>query len=172
MIALRLATPDDVRAIASFGERVFRETFGPDNRPDDMDAYCGAAYALDLQRRELADPRRLTIVIEADHALAGYAQLQESSAPQCVTGPGLIELVRFYVDRRWHGSGIAGTLMRETIARARARGARTLWLGVWERNARAIAFYRKHGFADVGAQPFRLGSDLQSDRVMTRALAP
>ena len=60
--------------------------------------------------------------------------------------------------------------MDAAVEAAAARGARTLWLGVWERNARAIAFYAKCGFADVGAQPFTLGADVQTDRVMALAL--
>ena len=60
--------------------------------------------------------------------------------------------------------------MAETLARARALGRRTIYLAVWERNARAIAFYRKAGFRDVGSQPFQLGADVQNDRVMVRGL--
>jgi ribosomal protein S18 acetylase RimI-like enzyme len=74
------------------------------------------------------------------------------------------------VDRRWHGQGIAGALMAETLARARRLGRRTIYLAVWERNARAIAFYRKVGFLEVGAQPFQLGKDIQTDQVMMRDL--
>ena len=58
----------------------------------------------------------------------------------------------------------------DTLAAARARGAGTLWLGVWERNPRGIAFYVKCGFRDVGSKPFLLGSDWQTDRVMVRPL--
>ena len=76
--------------------------------------------------------------------------------------------MRFYVDRPLHGTGLARRLMDAVLEAARSRAKRTLWLGVWERNARAQAFYRKAGFMDVGAQTFRLGRDVQTDRVMTR----
>jgi len=170
LLDIRLAGPDDAAAVGAFGERSFRETFGPDNRPEDMDAYCRATYALERQRAELAAPDRITLVAEANGVLAGYAQLREGPAPACVTGPDPIELLRFYVDRRWHGQGIAAALMEQTVAHARRRGRRTLFLAVWERNPRAIAFYRKQGFREVGAQPFQLGQDVQTDRVMERAL--
>jgi ribosomal protein S18 acetylase RimI-like enzyme len=61
--------------------------------------------------------------------------------------------------------------MRSCLTEARSRDKDTIWLGVWERNARAIAFYRRWGFADVGSQSFQLGGDLQSDRVMARRVA-
>ena len=60
--------------------------------------------------------------------------------------------------------------MSQVIDAARRDGAITLWLGVWERNPRAIAFYRKAGYVDVGAQVFVLGTDPQTDRIMTRPL--
>jgi ribosomal protein S18 acetylase RimI-like enzyme len=78
--------------------------------------------------------------------------------------------MRFYVDPIRHGHGIAQTLMDAVLTTARADAAHTIWLGVWERNPRAIAFYRKCGFEDVGSHPFLVGTDLQTDRVMTRAL--
>lgn len=169
-LIVRLAGPEDASAVAGFAERSFRETFGPDNRPEDMDAYCAATYAIERQREELAAPDRVTLLAEIDGGLAGYAQLRDGPAPACVTGPGPIEILRFYVDSRWHGQGVARALMAETLARARAVGRRTIYLAVWERNARAIAFYRKAGFETVGAQPFQLGKDLQTDKIMERAL--
>jgi len=74
------------------------------------------------------------------------------------------------VDHAWHGRGIAQRLMQATIDEAAAAGATTVWLGVWEHNARAIAFYGKHGFVDVGSHEFLVGSDPQTDRVMVRNL--
>ncbi len=169
-LLIRLAGPADAPAVGAFGERSFRETFGPDNRPEDMDAYCAATYAVERQRRELTVPERVTLLAEMGGSLAGYAQLRDGPAPACVTGADPVELLRFYVDRRWHGQGVAGALMTETLARARALGRRTMYLAVWERNARAIAFYRKAGFREVGSQPFQLGKDVQTDQVMVRNL--
>jgi len=86
-------------------------------------------------------------------------------------GPDAIELRRFYIEGRWHGRGLAPALMEHVLRAAVARGAAVLWLGVWERNARAIRFYRKCRFLDVGSQVFVLGADPQTDRVMLRPLA-
>jgi GNAT superfamily N-acetyltransferase len=80
--------------------------------------------------------------------------------------------VRFYIDARWHGTGAARLLMHAVDDEARRRGARAVWLGVWERNPRAIRFYEKCGFRDVGTQRFLLGTDVQRDRVMLRELVP
>jgi GNAT superfamily N-acetyltransferase len=170
-VAIRRATPADAQALATFGERTFRETFGPDNRPDDVELYVRSAYSAERLGAEIDDLDRVTFVVESGGTLAAYAQLRlNGRTPECVNGPAPIELLRFYVDRPWHGRGVAHALMNDVIAAARARGARTLWLGVWERNPRAIAFYGKHGFHDVGCVPFKLGGDDQTDRVMARAV--
>jgi ribosomal protein S18 acetylase RimI-like enzyme len=88
-----------------------------------------------------------------------------------VAGPDPLELNRLYVDPRWHGGGVAHALMTHAIEFAQQRGAQTLYLAVWKHNHRAIAFYAKHGFEQVGSAPFRLGTELQIDPVMVRPLS-
>jgi ribosomal protein S18 acetylase RimI-like enzyme len=99
--------------------------------------------------------------------LVAFAQTREGMRRTRCRVPRRSRLLRFYVDRAWHGRGVAHTLMA-VFAAARARGAQTLWLGVWEHNARAIAFYHRHGFEDVGSHEFVLGTDRQIDRLMAR----
>ena len=108
--------------------------------------------------------------MESAEGPIGYAQLREGKVPDCVSRDGAIELWRFYVLRDWHGQGIAQALMARVRAEAVARGAATLWLGVWEQNPRAQAFYRKCGFVDVGDHVFLFGTDPQRDRVMETTL--
>ena len=78
-----------------------------------------------------------------------------------------VEIHRLYVDRRWHGSGVAQRLMAAALGVAERGGADHVWLGVWERNPRAIAFYKKCGFTEAGQQVFLLGRDVQRDLVMS-----
>jgi diamine N-acetyltransferase len=167
---LRQGTSADAGALARFAERTFRDAFAADNRPENLEQYVARVYGHAQQSRELADPRIVTLLLEDAVALAGYAQLRGGAPPSCVSGPAPLELWRFYVDRPWQGTGAAQALMAAADEAAIARGAGTLWLGVWERNERAKAFYRKCGFVDVGSQPFLLGSDRQTDRVMARGL--
>jgi ribosomal protein S18 acetylase RimI-like enzyme len=71
-----------------------------------------------------------------------------------------------YVSQRWHGLGIAHEIMREVLATARLAASDRIWLGVWQRNERALAFYRKFGFEVVGDHTFQFGNDPQRDLVM------
>ncbi len=100
--------------------------------------------------------------------MLAFAQLQRRPPPEAVTLPDALSLDRFYVDARWHGHGLAARLLAGVIDAARAQGAPGLWLTVWERNPRAIAFYLKNGFVDVGQAVFVVGDDRQTDRLMQR----
>jgi diamine N-acetyltransferase len=165
-LLMRAAVPEDAAVLAALGARTFRDAFGEHNTRENMDSYVGQTYSAEAQRRELEDPSWHTILVEHRGIAMAVAQLRKGPAPPCVTGPSPVELCRIYVERGWHGQGVAQALMKEVIAVARRLGGRTLHLGVWEHNARALAFYAKHGFTDVGEREFRLGSAVDLDRIL------
>lgn len=169
-VLIRRGRPDEAGELSAFGERVFREAFAAQNRAADLEMYIGKAYGPRQQLAELTAPDVTTLMAEVEGRLAGFAQVRPGETPPCVLGSAPIELWRFYVDRPFQGVGVAGTLMQAVVESALARNASSLWLGVWERNPRAQAFYRKCGFVDVGKQAFVLGSETQTDRVMVRPL--
>ena len=167
---IRVAVPEDAAMLADLARTTFHDTFAATNDPTDMALHLQRAYGVDQQTAEIQDARMTTLLVEQGEAAVAYAQIRNDHVPGCVSGPAPVELWRFYVDREWHGRGIAPALMDRVKAEARARGAKTLWLGVWERNDRARAFYAKCGFADVGEHIFLFGTDPQTDRVMTMTL--
>ncbi|MEO5821562.1 MAG: GNAT family N-acetyltransferase [Vicinamibacteraceae bacterium] len=166
---IRRGTAEDAAALAAFAARTFAETFATDCTPEDMQAHLAQSYGVDRQGAELTDPHVVTLLAEQDGRLVGYAQLRNAPPPVSVVAPDVHELHRFYVDRPSQGAGVAQRLMAAVQDAAREAGARHLWLGVWEHNARALRFYAKCGFVDVGSHVFVLGGDRQTDRVM---LAP
>jgi GNAT superfamily N-acetyltransferase len=169
-VTIRTAVVADAAVLADLASRTFFDTFASTNDPNDMALHLAGAYGVEQQTRELQDPGVTTLLVEDDgHAIA-YAQLRNDHVPDCVTDAGAIELWRFYVDRDWHGRGVAAALMERVRAVARERGATTLWLGVWERNDRARAFYAKCGFSDAGQHIFLFGTDPQTDVVMVTTL--
>jgi ribosomal protein S18 acetylase RimI-like enzyme len=167
---IRRAVPADAESLAELAARTFRDTFEADNSPEDMAAHLARSYSPALQLAEIGSPDIITLLAVCGSPV-GFAQLRRGPVPACVTVPRPVELWRLYVDRAWHGRGVAGRLMAAAVGEAAAAGASAVWLGVWERNPRAIAFYRKSGFVEVGAHEFRLGADVQTDRVMVLALA-
>jgi GNAT superfamily N-acetyltransferase len=169
-VCIRRATLADAASLAELASRTFREAFGADNSPENLALHLARSYGLQQQAAELADPAVTTLLAEVEGHPAGYTQLGIGPTPPCVVGPASLEIMRFYVEREWHGRGLAQRLMESVHAEARRLGASTLWLGVWERNPRAIAFYEKSGFVSTGNKTFRLGNDEQNDVVMVKPL--
>jgi ribosomal protein S18 acetylase RimI-like enzyme len=170
-LTIRRAVEADAPVVSELALRTFMEAFAADNNPDDLAAYIAKVYGVPQQAAEIADPRMITLLAEIGGTPVGYAQVRRDTPAEPVRDvPDVIEVVRFYVDSPWHGRGVAQRLMDAVMDAARELGGSSLWLSVWERNPRGIAFYRKYGFRDVGTHFFVVGSDHQTDRVMFREL--
>ena len=171
LVTTRRAEPLDAALLASLAASTFRDTFGADNTAADMAAYTSASFGDTIQRAELHDVRHTVFFAERAGEAVGYAMLREGAAPDVVGDAAAIEIARLYAAKDHVGTGIGATLMRCCLEESATRGRRTIWLGVWEHNAQAIAFYRRWGFADVGTTTFLLGKDSQTDRVMARRVS-
>ncbi|GAA2038299.1 GNAT family N-acetyltransferase [Agromyces tropicus] len=195
-VTIRPATSGDAEALARLAAVTFPLACPPSTTADSI-AWFIAEQLSEVRFAEfLADPDRTILVAEPDRAsgagialagaeevaatggLVGWSMLvatedgvpaDEDAAASVTTRPA-IELSKMYVHPVAHGAGIAGTLMGETLARAAATGARVVWLGVNQENARAIRFYEKQGFEVVGSKGFRLGDRIEHDHVLERAL--
>ena len=170
-LIIRRGNPEDAALLAELGARTFSETFAIDNTREDMDAYLASAFSPARQAAELANPHCLVQIADSDGVAVGYAMLREGNVPPSVAGHKPIELVRLYVSRESLGSGVGAALMQACIDEGKKRGYETLWLGVWEHNQRAQAFYRKWNFIEVGTHLFQLGDDPQTDLLMQRAIS-
>lgn len=169
-VTIRRGTVDDAVLLSELGARTFSETFAADNTPEDLAAYLATSFSVAQQTAELQDPASTFLIAEIDGRAAGYAKLHTGEPEKGVDGANPIELVRLYALSEWLGRGVGAELMRACIDEARQAGHETLWLGVWERNPRAQAFYRNWEFETVGEHVFQLGSDLQRDLLMQRSL--
>ena len=167
---IRTAHTGDIDTLAALAARTFQDAFARDNAPDDIQSYIRESFSTERLRSELTNPRNLFLLAYLAEAGPphGYAKLRTGTTDASVKGPGPIELHRIYVDRSAVGRGVGAALMQASFDTARRGGHKTLWLGVWERNERAISFYKRWGFEVVGDHVFRLGSDDQTDLIMER----
>ncbi len=170
-LRVRVAVASDNALLAEIGARTFFDTFAADNDSADMDAYLSAAFGPAVQAAELAEPGTTFLIAELGDEPVGYARLRRDPAPESIPGARRIEIVRFYAEQAWIGRGIGKMLMSACLEIARDERRDTIWLDVWERNDRAIRFYRRWGFEVVGDQDFVVGSDVQHDLLMARAVA-
>jgi ribosomal protein S18 acetylase RimI-like enzyme len=165
---IRRATIEDAKLLSELGAQTFVEAFAEDNTPEDMAAYLAASFNLEQLTTELTDPLSIFFVAEVDGDAAGYAKIHSGKVLAGVSDQKSVELVRLYVSQKWLGCGVGQALMQKCIDEAREMGFQIIWLGVWERNQRALAFYRKFHFHEVGEHNFQLGSDMQRDILMQR----
>ena len=169
---IRIARYEDAALLAEIGRRAFDEAYGHFNDSTDMAVYLAEAFSPEKQAAELLQPSSMFLILETEGQPAGYARLLDIPAPAFVKAARPLELVRIYVLRPWMNQGLGGQLMQCCINQAQAGGYDALWLSVWTKNPRAVAFYRKWGFEVSGRAPFIIGSDVQEDYIMTRAIAP
>jgi len=170
---IRTALPADAQALSLLGERLWRETYTGLIPESNLELHLAETFGPRQQAAELADPACTTLIIEADALLLGYAWLRaggpEVEHTKCRFDKPL-EVARFYVDRTLHGTGAAQDLMAAVLDQAIASGHDGLWLQVWEQNPRAIRFYTKAGFSDAGDASFRIGEQVDRDRLLVHTL--
>lgn len=151
----RDANAADAEALAAFAEATFTDTFGHLYPPEDLAAYVEAKYRAHVVAAELADAETRYRLALQDDVIVGYCKM--GVVDMEVDATGALELHRLYVDPATKGAGVAQTLMDEALAWARGKGAKAMYLSVWENNARAQAFYRRYGFEHVGEHKFMVG---------------
>lgn len=170
LLSFRRATAADLDTLAALARRTFHDTYAPFNKPDNLSGYMDEAFSKQTLGAHLADGDYLTTLSYAGDQLAGYFQLrQHGDTPAHVQQRPAVELTRFYVDRSFHGKGVAQGQLQAMLELAGDR-AKTCWLCVWDQNPRAIRFYEKSGFEDIGVVNFQLGDELQTDRLMQISL--
>lgn len=159
--------------LAELGRQTFQATFGADNRPEDMAVYLAENFNPDKQFVELQDSKNTFLLAHMNQELVGYAKLSSDSTLGLEEGKpatGRLEIERLYVLEDWLGTGLGASLMRRALEEARKASCRTVVLGVWEHNRRAVEFYKRFGFKEIGRHEFRLGDDIQNDLILRKGL--
>ncbi|MCY1676002.1 GNAT family N-acetyltransferase [Pseudarthrobacter sp. SL88] len=172
---IRRATMADAGALAELAAVTFPLACPPSSSPEDIAAHLANTLSEDHFRGYLADPDITILVLDSGDRLNGYSLLVDRPASDPDVASALIltpsvELSKCYVHPEHHGLGAAAELMHASVQAAGAAGRAGIWLGVNSQNARAIRFYGKSGFRKVGTKSFRLGSTVEHDFVLERAL--
>ncbi len=162
-VALRYASSDDAAVLAHLGRLTFVEAFAQQNDPLDFAQYVSEAFSEAQFRREFSEPGAHFCLAYVGDTPVGYAKWRTNDEPDALKGRKNLELQRIYVLAAHQGDKIGQALLQTAITYARKQHYQHLWLGVWEHNQKAIAFYERAGFTQFDSHPFMLGSDLQTD---------
>ncbi len=172
VITIRKAVIEDAEMLAELCWKTFWDAFHehPENAPEDMADYMEKAFNVETLRAELNEKDSIFLIAEIENEAAGYAKITLGAIEDGITAEKPIELNRLYSHQKFLGKGVGARLMDECFRIAKENDCDVMWLGVWEFNPRAQAFYRKYGFYEVGRHIFQLGSDAQTDLLMQKEI--
>lgn len=167
---IRACTLADLEALQAISRQAFDETFGPYNKKEHMDQHLATAYTIEKLTNELENPNSYFYFIYDQDELAGYLKLNAGDAQTEPFDETHLEIERIYILNPYQKRGLGGKLYQQAVDIAESLGCQYIWLGVWEKNDNALAFYHKIGFEKIGAHTFYMGDDPQTDYVMKKQL--
>jgi ribosomal protein S18 acetylase RimI-like enzyme len=166
--SLREATTDDAVLIADISRQTFYDSFAADNTKEDMDKFLREQFTRGKLILEVGARGNTFFLAYCNNEIAGYLKLRDAGKPAALSGMNVLEIARLYALSTMIGKGVGSLLMQKSIDTAQEKNKEAVWLGVWEKNRRAIDFYTRWGFEKFGEQDFLLGDDVQNDWLMMR----
>ncbi len=169
-IQVRPCLKEDLDLLQEISRETYYETFREMNDPAVMDAYLREAFNRERLLSELSDSRSRFYFLFVEGELAGYLKTNDAPSQTDINDPDSLEVERVYVRKAFKGRGYGSRLMEFALRKAGEMNKRFVWLGVWEKNDAAIAFYGKMGFKETGKHGFRMGDEVQTDLIMKKTL--
>jgi diamine N-acetyltransferase len=167
---IKKCTLEDSRKLQEISYETFNETFKHQNSPEHINAYLERAFDLNQLEKELANSSSQFFFVCFNNEVAGYLKVNTDDAQSEAMGDESLELERIYIKNRFQKHGLGKYLLNKAMEIAMERKKKKIWLGVWEKNENAIAFYHKKGFVQTGVHSFYMGDEEQVDLIMTKTL--
>ena len=161
---------DDLQTLQEVSIETFNETFKDQNSPENMKAYLERAFSLEQLERELSNRYSQFLFVYFDNEVAGYLKVNRNDAQSEKMGEQSLEIERIYIKSQFQKHGLGKYLLNQAIEIANELHKKEIWLGVWEKNENAIAFYKKMGFVQTGTHSFYMAEEEQLDYIMTKTL--
>lgn len=167
-IFIRRAQTKDASLVAELSRKTFYDTFAPYNTKADMDKFMNEQFTHDLLVKEVEQSDGCFFIAYNGDEATGYVRLRDGDIYKEFEGKNSIEIARIYAAQHVIGQGVGRAMLQFCLEEAKRMNRQVIWLGVWEKNNRAIAFYEKWGFKKFGVHDFFLGDDQQTDWLMMR----
>ncbi|MGE6614133.1 GNAT family N-acetyltransferase [Peribacillus sp. NPDC076916] len=167
---IKKCTLEDSRELQEISYETFNETFKHQNSAENMNAYLERAFDLKQLEKELSNSSSQFFFVYFNHQVAGYLKVNTNDAQTEQMGDESLEIERIYIKKKYQKHGLGKYLLNKAMEIAMERNKKKIWLGVWEKNENAIAFYKKIGFVQTGSHSFYMGDEEQMDLIMTKAI--
>lgn len=169
-INIQKCTIEDVSILKEISYETFNETFKEQNSPENMNAYLEKAFNSKKLEKEISNMSSEFYFIYVNEEIAGYLKVNTNKAQSEDMGDESLEIERIYVRTKFQKQGLGKYLINKAIEIAVKQEKNKIWLGVWEKNENAIAFYKKIGFVQTGTHSFQMGDEEQIDFIMIKTL--
>ncbi|TKT93620.1 GNAT family N-acetyltransferase [Dyadobacter frigoris] len=156
----------DLGELQELSKQTFLETFAPVNTEENIQHYLHSGFTDEKLIKEIANPGSAFYFAKLNDTPIGYLKINFGNAQTELKDNDALEIERIYVLQEFHGQRAGQFLFGETLKIAKNHGLKYIWLGVWEKNEKAIKFYEKNGFIPFDKHSFTLGSDIQTDIMM------
>lgn len=165
-IFIRKVTLNDIEKLQKIGKETFAETFASDNSEENMQEYLDKGFSIEKLKSELADQNSQFYFAIFDGKVNGYLKINFGKTQTEIKNGNSLEIERIYVLKEFYGKKVGQKLYEKAMEIAEQKNVDYVWLGVWEKNSRAIRFYEKNGFVEFDKHVFKLGNDEQIDILM------
>ncbi|SEB39124.1 hypothetical protein SAMN04489761_0388 [Tenacibaculum sp. MAR_2009_124] len=156
----------DIEKLKEIGKRTFFETFASDNSEENMKEYLKNAFSTEKLKEEVSTPNTQFYFAQLNGNIIGYLKINFQQSQTEIKDKNALEIERIYVLQEFHGKQVGQLLYEKAFELAEEKRVEYIWLGVWEKNPRAIRFYEKNGFVTFDKHIFTLGNDEQTDIMM------
>ncbi|WP_440119454.1 GNAT family N-acetyltransferase [Paenibacillus sp. QZ-Y1] len=169
-VIIKRCNPEDLQKLQKISIETFEETFKGQNSPENMTAYLERAFNAQQLEEEMSKTSSEIFFIYFNEELAGYLKVNMNEAQSEKMGEESLEIERIYIKKKFQKHGLGKYLLNKAMEIATEHHKKNIWLGVWEKNDNAIAFYKKMGFDQTGAHSFYMGNEEQMDFIMIKTL--
>ena len=171
-IEVRKAKVSDAEIIALLGRVTFTETFGGLFRNiNDLHDYYNKTFSVQKIRKSLKKVNNVFWVAFVNELPVGYAKLKLNSDSEFIEGKNTSQLQKIYVLKNFLAMKIGLKLQENLIVEAKKNKSNNIWLSVLHSNTRAINFYKKNNFTEIGNHNFQIGIENFEFIVMSKKLS-
>ncbi|MFZ6731562.1 GNAT family N-acetyltransferase [Undibacterium sp. Ji42W] len=169
-VIIRKAETADVSALTVLILQVWLDTYVKQGVTRSVASYVLSELTTTRTAAYLAQVDTHILLADVDGRLVGYCQTLNGKRHAQVKGEYQAELDHLYVHPAFFGRGIGRQLLAEAEEHLRAQGVQQLWLTAWVGNDKALRFYPRTGYADIGASIFRMENEEVANRIFCKTL--
>ena len=159
-----------IKELQALSKQTFFEAFAWGNIQENIQHYMDAAFSYEKLAAEIGNANSEFYFATTINKVIGYMKVNSGNAQTEFQHSKGLEIERIYVLQDFQSKKVGQTLLEKAIEIANVNHLSYIWLGVWEKNPRAIKFYQKNGFVQFDQHFFKVGDDEQTDILMKLAL--